>query len=127
MALPASAELVARLESLQRRHDKAVAARDPIAIDAANEAFHRELFGACGNRHLADAIQHYALLSRAMRLYPLVDPVLLEQLRGEHWAMIAALERGERRRLARLVTEHIQHSKKLYLEARRPIAPPLAR
>jgi DNA-binding GntR family transcriptional regulator len=118
MKLPAEVALVARLESLQRRHDKAVAARDPRAIDDANEAFHSTLFGACGNQHLAEAIAHYAYLSRAMRLYPLVDRTLLERLRSEHWAMIEALKVGDRRALARLVVDHIQHSKKIYLEVR---------
>jgi len=118
MPLPASASLIAELEALQRRHDKAVAARDPRSIDAANEAFHEALFGACGNQHLAQAIYHYFLLTRATRLYPLVDRSLLLRLRDEHWAMIEALRVGDRRALARLVVDHIQHAKKTYLLVR---------
>jgi DNA-binding GntR family transcriptional regulator len=118
MPLPASASLLAKLEALQRRHDKAVAARDPRSIDAANEAFHTALFGACGNRQLAQAINHYFCLSRATRLYPLVDRVLLEQLQREHRAMIEAMRVGDRKALARLVVDHIQHSKKIYLQVR---------
>ncbi len=118
MKLPADAALIAQLETLQRRHDKAVAGRDPRAIDAANEAFHNALFGACGNQHLAQAITHYFCLSRATRLYPLVDRVLLQRLRSEHWAMIEALKVGDRKTLARLVVDHIQHSKKIYLQVR---------
>jgi DNA-binding GntR family transcriptional regulator len=53
-----------------------------------------------------------------MRLYPLVDPALLETLRTEHWAMIDALKAGNRRELARLVVGHIQHSKRIYLQVR---------
>ena len=118
MPLPASPALIAQLEALQRRHDKAVAGRDPRAIDAANEAFHNAIFGACGNQHLAQAITHYFCLSRATRLYPLVDRVLLQRLRSEHWAMIEALKVGDRKTLARLVVDHIQHSKKIYLQVR---------
>lgn len=121
MPLPADPGLVRDLETLQRRHDKAVASRNPRAIDAANEAFHTRFFNACGNRHLAEAIAHYAYLSRAMRLYPLVDPVLLKTLREEHWALIAALKAGDRAKLMRLVVDHIQHSKKIYLEVRRSV------
>jgi DNA-binding GntR family transcriptional regulator len=122
MKLPADALLIDKLVALQRRHDKAVAARDPRAIDNANEAFHSTLFGACGNRHLAQAISHYAYLSRAMRLYPLVDRTLLERLRSEHWAMIEALKVGDRKLLMRLVVDHIQHSKRIYLEVRGSLA-----
>lgn len=122
MALPASPRLIAQLERIQRRHDAAVASRDPRAIDEANERFHKAFFQACGNRHLSNAIAHYAYLSRAMRLYPLVDPPLLETLRGEHWAMIAALREGDRRTLERLAVDHIQHSKKIYLAVRGSVA-----
>lgn len=118
MPLPASAELLGTLLATQRRHDTAVRARDPRAIDKANEAFHAALFMACGNKLLSDAIAHYAYLSRAMRLYPLVDPSLLETLRREHWAMIEALKSGNRRELTTLVVGHIQHSKRIYLQAR---------
>ncbi len=121
MRLPADAAYLAELEAAQRRHDEAVASRDPRAIDDANEAFHTLFFEACGNKHLSDAIAHYAYLSRAMRLYPMVDPELLETLRGEHWAMIEALRAGDRKALARLVVEHIQHSKRIYLEVRQAL------
>ena len=53
-----------------------------------------------------------------MRLYPMVDPELLETLRGEHWAMIEALRSANRVALARLAVDHIQHSKRIYLEVR---------
>jgi DNA-binding GntR family transcriptional regulator len=118
MALPADAKLVATLEAIQRRHDKAAARRDPRAIDAANELFHAAFFAACGNRHLDQAITHYAYLSRAMRLYPLVDPPILETLRQQHWAIIAALKAGDRKALARLAVDHIQPSKRMYLAVR---------
>jgi DNA-binding GntR family transcriptional regulator len=121
--LPADPALVAALEEIQARHDKAVARQDPRAIDRANEAFHRTLFAACGSAHLAAAIEHYAYLTRAMRLYPLVNRALLEQLRKEHRQMIAALKAGDRKALVALVVEHIQPSKKLYLEVRRGLSP----
>jgi DNA-binding GntR family transcriptional regulator len=123
MPLPASPALLAELEALQRRHDAAVASRDPRAIDKANAAFHVALFAACGNRHLAEAIDHYFNLSRATRLYPLVDRVLLQRLRSEHRAMIKALRVGDRRALSRLVVDHIQHSKRIYLKVRGSLDP----
>ncbi len=121
MPLPLEETRLAALEATQRRHDEAVARRDPRAIDDANEAFHALFFAACGNRHLSDAIAHYAYLSRAMRLYPMVDPPLLETLRGEHWAMIEAARDGDRQTLKDLVVGHIQHSKRIYLEVRRAL------
>ena len=122
--MPAAPELLAKLQTIQRRHDKAVAARDPRAIDTANEEFHHVLFAACGSAQLLAAIEHYAYLTRAMRLYPLVNPVILDQLRREHWAMIEALKSADRKALVRLVVDHIQPSKKIYLEVRQAIDRP---
>lgn len=118
MELPADAGLLHDLVALQQQHDKAVAARDPRRIDSVNEAFHARLFSACGNSQLSSAIAHYAYILRATRLYPLVDARLLETLRREHWAMIEALRTGQRERLQTLVAGHIQHSKRIYLQAR---------
>ena len=119
MPLPADEALIARLTEIQGRHDKAVARRDPRAIDRANEEFHHAFFAACGSAHLAAAIERYAYLTRAMRLYPLVDRELLEHLRRQHWAMIDALKAADRKALMALVVDHIQPSKRMYLEVRR--------
>ena len=121
MELPASPETIEQLESAQLEHDTAVKSQDPRAIDETNEKFHRIFFDACGNKHLTEAIVSYSYLSRAMRLYPMVDPALLETLRGEHWAMIEALKKGDRKKLKNLVVDHIQHSKKIYLSVRQSL------
>jgi DNA-binding GntR family transcriptional regulator len=124
MQLPGDTNLLSTLKRIQHRHDAAVASRDPRAIDAANEAFHETFFAACGNRMLASAIRHYSYLSRATRLYPMLDAEMLEMLRCEHWAMIDALTAGNRRQLAKLVVEHIQHSKRMYIKVRATVARP---
>lgn len=118
MPLPGDPALIAELTEIQRRHDRAVAARNLRVIDEVNDAFHRRFFVACGNDQLADAIAHYANMTRAMRLYPLADPSMLEGLRQEHWAMIKCLETKNRKSLARLVVDHLQPSKRLYLSVR---------
>ncbi len=119
MPLPAPASVLKALEALQREHDAAVAARDLHRVDRANEAFHRALFAACGNGALAEAIAHYAYVTRPIRLYPVADPDALERLRVEHWAMIDTLRGGDRKELRRLVVAHIGPSKQAYLRVRR--------
>jgi DNA-binding GntR family transcriptional regulator len=121
MPLPSSPEHLGALESLQRRHDGAVAANDLRVVDQVNDEFHRVLFSTCGNAHLIGAIAHYAHLSRAMRVYPLSDPATLAKLRDEHWAMIEALRSGGRPTLLDLVARHIQPSKAAYLAVRRTL------
>jgi len=118
MAMPVAPALTSDLREIQARHDHAVSKRDLRAIDQVNDAFHRRFFEDCGNMQLADAIARYANMTRAMRLYPLADPAMLEGLRQEHWAMIRALESGDRPTLRRLVVDHLQPSKRLYLTVR---------
>jgi DNA-binding GntR family transcriptional regulator len=121
MPLPAQPRQIACLKQIQRQHDAAVADGDLRRVDQVNDEFHRVFFAACGNQHLADAIAHYAQLSRAMRVYPMADPSSLSQLRSEHWAMIRALETGNRAALRKLVVQHMQLSKAAYLAVRQAI------
>jgi DNA-binding GntR family transcriptional regulator len=118
IGLPGDPAFVRALTEIQGRHDAAVAAGDLRRVDQVNDAFHRTFFDACGNRQLADAIAHYAHLSRAMRVYPIADPEALRKLRDEHWAMIRAIEAGDRAALLQLVRQHIQPSKAAYLKVR---------
>jgi DNA-binding GntR family transcriptional regulator len=118
-SLPADKAHLKRLRQIQREHDAAVAAGELRRVDQVNDEFHRVFFAACGNTHLADTIAYYSQLSRAMRVYPMADPVSLRRLRDEHWAMIDALARGDRAALKRLVVQHMQLSKAAYLAVRK--------
>ena len=117
--LPATGALVTELENLHRLHAAAVEAGDLKSVFTLNNAFHDTLFGACGNRYLAEAISHYAWLAHAIRSYRIADPELLAQARREHGDMIEALRRGDRAALVRLCVEHINPSKDAYLRSQR--------
>jgi DNA-binding GntR family transcriptional regulator len=119
--LPGDAALVHALTEIQCRHDAAVTAGDLRTVDQVNDLFHRVFFDACGNRQLADAIAHYSHLSRAMRVYPIADPITLIKLRDDHWSIIRAIEAGDRVTLLDLVRGHIQPSKAAYLKVRQAI------
>ncbi len=122
--LPAKPELISELRRIQADHQAAVEAWDLSAIYRLNNDFHEVLFGACGNRHLADAIEHYTWLAHAVRSYRMINRELLADAPREHAQMLAALESGNRDRLKRLCTEHIVPSKDAYRRARRAVEPP---
>lgn len=115
--IPAPPYLAPALHDIHRRHSRAVDAGDLRQVYRLNNDFHATLFDACGNDHLCDAIAHYAWLAHAIRSYRIADPVLLAQARDEHLAMIGAIEAGDRERLVRLCVEHIEPSKRAYLQA----------
>jgi DNA-binding GntR family transcriptional regulator len=121
MPMPVSPEHIKKLRQIQKQHDRAVAAADLRLVDKVNDEFHRVFFSVCGSKLLCEAIGHYMQLTRAMRVYPIADPHALTKLRDEHWAMIRALEIGDRAELTRLCSQHLQPSKAAYLAVRRSI------
>ncbi|MCL4747425.1 MAG: GntR family transcriptional regulator [Burkholderiaceae bacterium] len=115
MLLPVTPDVIAELTDIQRQHDAAAAERNLRRISQLNDRFHSVFYAACGNAHLADAINNYFYLMRAMRLYPIADPIILAKAQEDHWAMIRAVEAGDRNALIDLCVRHIQPSKRAYL------------
>jgi DNA-binding GntR family transcriptional regulator len=114
--LPAAVGVLAELCDIQNRHARAVDAGDPRAAFHANMAFHNALFAACGNSHLVDLIRQSAKKVHGARSLTAVDPVYLRRACDEHWAMIEAMETGDRVRLKDLFRDHILPSRDVYLE-----------
>ena len=115
MPLPAAPQVIAELIDIQGQHDAAAAERNLRRISQINDRFHSVFYAACGNTHLASAINYYFYLMRAMRLYPIADPTILANAQEEHWAMIRAFETRDRKTLIDLCVRHIQPSKRAYL------------
>jgi DNA-binding GntR family transcriptional regulator len=113
--LPAPSEITGALRGIQSDHAAAVEARDPRGAFHANMAFHDALFAACGNPHLVDLIRQSAKKVHGARSLTAVDPVYLRRACDEHWAMIEALETGDRNRLKDLFRDHILPSRDVYL------------
>jgi len=113
--LPAPAEILDDLCSIQTRHAAAVEAGDPRAAFHANMAFHNAIFAACGNPYLVDLISQSAKKVHGARSLTAVDPVYLRRACEEHWAMIEAMKTGDRPRLAALFRDHILPSRDVYL------------
>jgi DNA-binding GntR family transcriptional regulator len=121
MPLPVTREHIAQLEQIQKQHDLAVEAADLRRVDQVNDEFHRVFFSVCGSKLLCDAISQYMALTRAMRVYPIADPQTLKKLRDQHWAMIRALQEGNRAELLELCSQHLKPSKAAYLAVRHSI------
>jgi DNA-binding GntR family transcriptional regulator len=113
--LPAPADVTASLRDIQHRHASAVELGDPRTAFRANMAFHDALFAACGNPHLVDLIRQSAKKVHGARSLTAVDPAYLRRACEEHWAMIEAMETGDRARLKSLFQDHILPSREVYL------------
>jgi DNA-binding GntR family transcriptional regulator len=105
------------LRDAQAVHDRAVSSGDLRGVFRANIAFHCVLFDKCGNAFLAETINDFAQRAHGIRFHSLSDPESVEQARQEHWLMIEAIEKRERKTLVKLCSSHLIASKEAYLRA----------
>lgn len=117
--LPPPADVVATLKDIQKRHSAAAEAGDLANVFRLNLLFHKAFFAACGNPHLADAIQQFALKAHMARSLTVGDPRLLKRAIEEHAEIVHYLETSDRANLVRLAVEHIIPSRDAYLDTYR--------
>lgn len=115
MACPAAPGDVARLKALQQAHDQAVTDNNPRLIFKSNMAFHAALFELCPNRVMVEAIRHYFTQTHAIRSASARSASAQARSRVEHWAIVDALEHGDRDALVKLCREHIRPALNEYL------------
>ena len=113
--LPAPAQVIGDLRAIQTLHEAAVRARDPRGAFRANMRFHATLFAACGNPHLVELIRLSAQKVHGVRSLTAMDPHYLQRSCDEHWAIIAALQGGDRAALVHLCESHILPSRDVYI------------
>lgn len=123
--LPANDAVLTKLRSIQGSHSEAVARGDARGAFRSNMLFHEALWEACGNPHLAEAIQFMAQKVHGARSITASNPEHLARARDEHLAMIDALADGDRTKLVALCRRHLNPSRDAYINsvAGRPGAP----
>lgn len=116
----ADPSLVSELRALADAHAAASETGDFAAIFEANNAFHEALYGAAGNKYLAEAIMHYTVATQPIRTraFPVVDErrIAVE----DHFHMCKLIAEGRGADLADLNSRHIARPKALYLSTLPP-------
>lgn len=110
MPLPAPVTLVGALRDINRAYADCLARGALDEVAEANAAFHRTLFGACGNPFLADAIEQHWEKSALVHGYAIGVPELAARSHEDHEAMIACLVTGDRDGLSDLCSRHMRPS-----------------
>jgi DNA-binding GntR family transcriptional regulator len=105
---PVDPTLLSELRNIQEAYEAAIAEEDLMLVVILNDRFHATLFSGSGNEYLCEDIERYAGMVRLIRSYSIADPRLLQKSRGDHAAMIEALEQEDRTRLKELCITHIQ-------------------
>jgi DNA-binding GntR family transcriptional regulator len=109
------------LEKIRAAHAAAVESSDMMTIVATNKTFHQQLFSLCGNQFLSEIINDMAKRSNLVRFTTSTSKDYLRQVVVEHSQILDALAAGDQQRLALLCVEHLQPSRRMYLERKGPL------
>ncbi len=114
--LPAPQALIDELMAIHEEHGRCVAEGYLRGVHEANDRFHLKLFGACGNEHLVQTIELYMRLSLPVRANSMANAESLKVSHEHHRLMIEMLKGRDNWVLAQLCVDHLQPSKKRYLD-----------
>jgi DNA-binding GntR family transcriptional regulator len=114
--LPAPHPLIDELTVIHEEHGRCIAGGYLRGVHEANDRFHLTLFGACGNQQLVQTIELYMRLSLPVRANSMADPEALKISHEHHRLMIEMLKGHDNWVLAQLCVDHLQPSKRHYLE-----------
>ncbi|MBN6041615.1 FCD domain-containing protein [Amycolatopsis sp. 195334CR] len=123
-ALHAGADEVRRLRRLCADGDAALAAGDLDAVLAASTTLHDCVAELSGNPALLDFVGQVDL--RVSAHYPAITRQRGAQAWREHHALVDAIERKDPEAAARIMREHVDHTRDAYLRTHQP-APAAAR
>lgn len=113
--LPAPRALIDQLLVIHEEHGRCVEAGYLRGVHEANDRFHLTLFGACGNQQLVKSIELYMRLSLPVRANSMANAESLKISHEHHRMMIEMLEGNDNWVLAQLCVDHLQPSKRRYL------------
>jgi DNA-binding GntR family transcriptional regulator len=114
--LPAPQSLIDELLAIHEEHGRHAEAGYLRGVHEANDRFHLKLFGACGNEHLVQTIELYMRLSLPVRANSMASAEALKISHEHHRLMIEMLKGKDNWVLAQLCVDHLQPSKKRYLD-----------
>jgi len=118
--LPIEKTVFDSLKQIHNAHAVAVESSDMMTVVATNKEFHQRLFGLCGNQFLSEMINDMAKRSNLVRFIVATSQDYLRQVVLEHSQILEALAGRDQHRLAELCVEHLQPSRRMYLERRGP-------
>lgn len=114
--LPVAKKDCNRLEKICENYADAIEQTNMRGVIENNKQFHRELYRLCGNDFLADVIDSMGQKANLVRFSSSSDPKYLAQARDEHFGILQALKSNDNAKLAKLCVDHMQPSRKIYLE-----------
>lgn len=114
--LPAPDRLIDQLMAIHEEHGRHIESGYLRGVHETNDRFHLTLFGACGNKYLVQTIELYMRFSLPVRANSMSDRASLDVSHNQHRLMIEMLKGQDNWVLAQLCVDHLQPSKRRYIE-----------
>lgn len=114
--LPAPDRLIGQLMAIHEEHGRHIESGYLRGVHETNDRFHLTLFGACGNKYLVQTIELYMRFSLPVRANSMSDRASLDVSHNQHRLMIEMLKGRDNWVLAQLCVDHLQPSKRRYIE-----------
>lgn len=114
--LPAPDRLIEQLMAIHEEHGRHIESGYLRGVHETNDRFHLTLFGACGNKYLVQTIELYMRFSLPVRANSMSDRASLDVSHNQHRLMIEMLKGRDNWVLAQLCVDHLQPSKRRYIE-----------
>lgn len=115
--LPCAPDVIARLETIARKHEAAVAQKDFRAVFWLNLEFHELQYACCGNPRLARLIGNHARVAQPIRVVKYDDAAHMKTVVAQHFAIIDALRGTCGKALVDAVHAHLPASAEAYRTA----------
>jgi DNA-binding GntR family transcriptional regulator len=114
--LPAPDRLIEQLMAIHEEHGRHIESGYLRGVHETNDRFHLTLFGACGNKYLVQTIELYMRFSLPVRANSMSDRASLDVSHNQHRLMIEMLKGRDNWVLAQLCVDHLQPSKRRYID-----------
>lgn len=114
--LPCDATLLADLEGIAIRHEKAVKEKDLRAVFWLNQEFHEVQYSCCGNPRLAALIESHARSAQPIRAVKYEDADHMHNVVKQHFDIVEAMRGTSQDALVEAVRAHLPASAEAYRE-----------
>jgi DNA-binding GntR family transcriptional regulator len=111
----ASAEDIAAIEAIQALCQKAVDEGNYPEFHAQNVRFHDYINERHFNLEAVRIMKMHNSWVRALSVKHPLSPAHMRRSSAEHWQLIAAIREGDQDEAARLITQHMGHSRGIFL------------
>ena len=112
--LPVAPDILAKLTSLAKAHEKAYLQGDLRAVFQLNQHFHQLQFSSCQNPRLESLIEEHARIAQPIRVVKYDDVAHMQTVVAQHFAIVEAMKASDTDAYVDATYRHLPASAEAY-------------